>query len=118
MEPLKNSSVDEFASVEVTELMSDPLDIEFDIEAATETILPYVSFTQAGTMDNEKTIAPHSSGARAPGRSMSSSETSAIPQTFSGQDLSSKSSPGDAALSLISLGLEEPLPSQEVQDDL
>ncbi|KAJ9606103.1 hypothetical protein H2200_009064 [Cladophialophora chaetospira] len=118
METITASSPDDFAHVDAIEPMSDPVDIEFDIQAATETILPYVFNSRPDSLDAGQGTGLPISYSNIPGSSISSGETSGGPQVLSSQDPSSKSTPVDSALPLIGLGLEEALPSQEVQDDL
>lgn len=117
MEAVFPSSFAEAAD-EDDELISDQVNLDFDIQAATETILPYVLVNQSEPLNEGFAAISQTPAPQIAGNSLRNSETLADTQAFSNRGRSTRSSSSDPPFALMSLGLEESLPPQELQDDL
>jgi hypothetical protein len=98
--------------------MLNDIDIDFDIAEATETILPYVATDQAEIFSDLETASATGFIQPKSVPSVPSSEAAGNqhgPRSF---ESSAGSSPTDASFAMVGLGVEEPLPPQEVQDEL
>lgn len=98
--------------------MPDQIEIDFDIQAATETMLPYLVVNHPDSTSNGSGAARNMPESHAASGSIPHGEFSQSPQTFSNQNPYSRSATSDPSFPMIGLGLEESLPSEEVQDDL
>jgi hypothetical protein len=113
-----HDAVKGLSSVNEPRPMIDDIEIDFDIAEATETILPCITNNEADLLSGLKTTTATASAHSSSVPFVSCGDAAGLEQGPHSFDGSAGSSPTDAAFAMVGLGVEEPLPPQEVQNEL